>query len=58
MTIRRRLRSWLCLLINGRHELYTERDRRRVYQRCLLCGHETKGWVIGKTYAAADRSGR
>jgi len=40
----RRVRSWLCVLFNGSHELYRVRTGTRLHQRCLLCGHETHGW--------------
>ena len=46
MTIARRLRSCLCILLNGRHELYTKRTATRLYQECLLCGYETRGWSM------------
>jgi len=28
------------------HELYVTRERRRIFQRCLICGYETAGWRI------------
>lgn len=46
--IRRRLRSVLCTVINGGHELYRARTETRIYQQCLLCGHETTGWTIDR----------
>jgi hypothetical protein len=49
MTIRRALRSLLCLVVNGRHEFYQARTVARVFQRCLLCGHETRGWDVSIT---------
>lgn len=45
---RRRRRSALCLLIHAKHELYRAHDDARLFQRCLLCGHETSGWRIDR----------
>jgi len=44
----RRLRSALCWAVHGGHELYRARTDTRLYQECLLCGHETDGWVIDR----------
>ena len=46
--IERTFNSLTCLVMNGQHELYTIRGNpSKLYQRCLLCGHETKGWDLG-----------
>jgi hypothetical protein len=45
---RRKTRSFLCTLFNGGHELYRARTDTRLYQECLLCGHETQGWTIDR----------
>ena len=42
----RRLRSWICVALFGGHELYTVRSATRVYQCCVLCGHQTPGWDV------------
>jgi len=44
--IARLLRSWLCVAIHGHHELYRAWSPDRLYQRCLVCGHETHGWDV------------
>jgi len=47
----RRFNSFTCLVMNGGHELYVVRgdvDSHKVYQQCLLCGHKTNGWKVGK----------
>jgi hypothetical protein len=46
VTIRRRLRSWWCVLLHGRHEFYLQRDRTHLYQECIVCGHQSHGWEI------------
>jgi hypothetical protein len=45
---RRRLRSARCVVTNGKHELYRARTDTKLYQQCLLCGHETEGWTIDR----------
>lgn len=41
--------SVTCFLMNGGHELYIIRgEGGNVFQRCLLCQHETKGWKIDR----------
>ncbi|HWI19577.1 MAG TPA: hypothetical protein VNT81_17610 [Vicinamibacterales bacterium] len=45
---RRKTRSFLCTLFHGGHELYRARTDTRLYQQCLLCGHETQGWTIDR----------
>lgn len=45
---RRTTRSVMCSVINGGHELYRARTATRLYQECLLCGHETPGWTIDR----------
>ena len=44
--LRRKTRSFMCTVINGGHELYRARTDTKLYQQCLLCGHETNGWTI------------
>lgn len=46
--LRRKTRSFMCTIINGGHELYRARSENRLYQQCLLCGHETHGWTIDR----------
>ena len=45
--IERAFNSLTCVVMNGGHELYVIRNNEtRLFQRCLLCGHETKGWKL------------
>lgn len=44
--VERVFNSITCMIMNGGHELYTIREPHRLYQRCLLCGYETKGWKL------------
>lgn len=46
MTIRRRLRSWWCVLVNGQHEYFIHHDGTHLYQECLLCKHQSHGWYL------------
>ena len=46
--VRRKTRTLMCSVINGGHELYRARTDTRMYQQCLLCGHETPGWTIDR----------
>lgn len=53
-----RFRIWLnrllCVLINGGHDLYRAHTDTRLYQQCVACGYETKGWTVDRrdrTYA-------
>jgi hypothetical protein len=46
--MRRASRSLMCAAINGGHELYRARTDTKLYQQCLLCGHETNGWTIDR----------
>ena len=46
--LRRKTRSFTCSVINGGHELYRARSENRLFQQCLLCGHETHGWTIDR----------
>lgn len=46
--MRRKTRSFMCTVINGGHELYRARTDSKIYQQCLLCGHETNGWTIDR----------
>jgi hypothetical protein len=38
----------VCVLWNGSHELYKAHDDTRLYQQCVHCGHETRGWTIDR----------
>lgn len=46
MTFARMIRSLLCLALNGEHEFYLVRTRTRIFRRCLICCHETRGWDV------------
>ena len=46
--LRRKVRSATCTVLNGGHELYRARTDTKLYQQCLLCGHETTGWTIDR----------
>ena len=46
--VRRKTRTFVCSVFNGGHELYRARTETRLYQQCLLCGHETPGWTIDR----------
>ena len=46
--VRRKTRTVMCSVFNGGHELYRARTDTRLYQQCLLCGHETPGWTIDR----------
>lgn len=46
--LRRLARRVWCVVSNGGHELYRARSDDRLFQQCLLCGHETKGWKIDR----------
>ena len=47
--IERQFNSITCIIMNGGHELYTVRNNdKKIYQQCLLCEHETKGWKLKK----------
>lgn len=37
-----------CPILHGGHELYRAHTDVRVFQQCLLCGYETKGWTIDR----------
>lgn len=45
--VRRKLRHSFCFLFGG-HELYRAHSETKLYQCCLLCGYETKGWTIDR----------
>jgi hypothetical protein len=45
-SLRRWIRQRLCPVFSGGHELYPARSPRRLYQCCLLCGYETRGWAL------------
>lgn len=46
--MRRKVRQVTCVLFNGGHELYRARTDTKLFQQCLLCGHETNGWTIDR----------
>lgn len=46
--LRMKCRHALCGVINGGHELYRARTDTKLYQQCLLCGHQTSGWTIDR----------
>ena len=33
-------------MLNGGHEFYTVHSSSRIFRRCVLCGHETRGWDV------------
>lgn len=39
-------RALACVVVNGRHEFYRAWSLTRLYQRCVRCGHETRGWDV------------
>lgn len=45
---RKRVRHFMCRLVNNGHELYSARTDTKLYQQCLLCGYETHGWTIDR----------
>lgn len=46
--LRKKARHVCCVLVNGKHELYRARSDSKLFQQCLLCGYETKGWSIDR----------
>lgn len=46
--VRRKARQLLCTVLHGGHELYRARSETKLFQQCLLCGYETKGWTIDR----------
>ena len=36
----------ICTIVHGGHEYYRKHTPYRMYQKCLLCGKETKGWTL------------
>jgi hypothetical protein len=46
--MRRWLRHRMCGVVNGGHELYRAHTDTKLYQQCLLCGYETRGWTIDR----------
>ena len=46
--LRRKTRHLMCTVIHGGHELYRARTDTKLFQQCLLCGYETKGWTIDR----------
>lgn len=55
---KRQAKSLWCVITNGGHELYEARTDVRLFQRCLLCGHETKGWTIDRADQRLHLAGR
>lgn len=45
---RRKTREFVCTVVNGGHELYRAHTDTKLYQQCLLCGYETKGWKLDR----------
>ncbi len=46
--LRKKARYVLCIVIHGGHELYRARTDTKLFQQCVLCGYETKGWTIDR----------
>jgi hypothetical protein len=50
LTLFRRFGRWcsqrVCPVLHGGHELYAGHRRDRLFQFCLLCGYETRGWSL------------
>lgn len=42
------LRHRFCYLTNGGHELYRAHTEDKLFQQCLLCGYQTRGWTIDR----------
>jgi len=40
------IRAFVCVWLFGGHELYRAWSIDRLYQRCVRCGHETRGWDV------------
>jgi len=49
----RLVKSFVCLAVNGHHELYRAWSANRVFQRCVICGHETHGWDVTPRHRCA-----
>ena len=53
--IARRLRSSVCIIRNGGHEMYLVRNNSHVRQQCVFCRYETTGWKLeSTTYRIVD----
>lgn len=46
--LRKKARHVLCTVLNGGHDLYRAHTDTRIYQQCLMCGYETRGWTIDR----------
>jgi len=47
LKIVRKIKHLTCKHMFGGHELYVvQNDPTRLFQQCLLCGYETKGWRL------------
>lgn len=46
--IKRVAKSTLCVLWNGKHDMYRAFERDRMFQKCNSCGYETPGWIIDR----------
>ena len=44
----KKTRQFLCVVVNGGHELYRAHSDTKLYQQCLLCGYETNGWTVDR----------
>ena len=42
----RLIRFGICVLVRGEHEFYKVLERDRIYQRCVNCGHTSRGWDV------------
>ena len=40
-------RTLWCWLLCGGHELYVARAAGRLYQQCVRCGYQSRGWELG-----------
>lgn len=46
--LKQKVRQISCSLWNGGHDLYRTTSDSRIYQKCVSCGYETKGWTIDR----------
>lgn len=45
---RKKSRHLLCIIFHGKHELYRAWNDTKIYQTCILCGYETRGFTIDR----------
>ena len=43
-------RAWWCIACYGSHDFYKAWSRERLYQKCLRCGHESRGWDVRPSF--------